>query len=50
MKAMQKDTNLRYSSATEMMRDLSLALKNPDGDFVLTKDRQGDMPTQKIPT
>ena len=50
MKAMQKETNLRYSSATEMMRDLSLATKNPDGDFVLTKDRQNDFPTQKIPT
>ncbi|MCI8519485.1 MAG: serine/threonine protein kinase [Clostridia bacterium] len=34
MKAMKKDPNLRYQSATEMLRDLTLALKNPDGDFV----------------
>ena len=34
LRAMQKDTNLRYSSATEMLKDLSLALKNPEGDFV----------------
>ena len=34
MKALQKDTNLRYQSATEMLKDLSLALKTPDGDFV----------------
>ena len=29
MKAMQKDVNLRYQNATEMLRDLSKALKNP---------------------
>lgn len=50
MKAMEKDTNLRYQSATEMLRDLSLAVKNPEGDFVTTKSIENDFPTQKIPT
>ena len=34
MKAMQKDPNARYQSATEMVKDLNNALKNPEGDFV----------------
>ncbi len=50
LKAMQKDTNLRYQSASEMLRDLQLALKNPDGNFVFMKDIENDFPTQKIPT
>ena len=48
LKAMRKDTNLRYQSATEMLKDLKVALKNPDGDFVDNKEYQNDMPTQKI--
>lgn len=49
MKAMKKDPNLRYQNATEMLKDLTLALKNPDGEFVksVTED---DFPTQVIPT
>ena len=34
MKALQKDTTLRYQSATEMVTDLKKSLKDPDGDFV----------------
>ena len=34
MKAMQKDPELRYHSATEMLKDLNQAIKNPDGKFV----------------
>ena len=34
MKAIQKEGSLRYQSATEMIRDLTMALKNPEGDFV----------------
>lgn len=49
MKAMQKDTNLRYQNATEMLRDLSKALKNPNGDFVVI-EKQEDFPTQRIST
>ena len=48
LKAMKKDTSLRYASATEMMKDLSLALKNPSGNFVEEKNN-GDF-TKVIPT
>ena len=34
MKAIQKEVSLRYQSATEMIRDLTMALKNPEGDFM----------------
>ena len=50
LKAMQKDTNLRYQSASEMLRDLNMALKDPDGNFVFMKDIENDSPTQRIPT
>lgn len=49
MKAMQKDQNLRYQTATEMLRDLSLAIKNPSGDFVVT-DKTEEFATQRIST
>ena len=48
VKAMQKDPNLRYQSAGEMLKDLSMALKNPDGDFV--GNTMKDYPTQVIST
>lgn len=48
LKAMKKDTGLRYGSATEMMKDLSMALKNPTGEFVKEKN-VGDF-TRVIPT
>ncbi len=50
LKAMQKDPNLRYQNATEMLKDLSLALKKPDEDFVILATRSDDSPTQKVPT
>ena len=50
LKAMQKDPNLRYQSATEMLQDLSRALQNPDTDFVVLEKRDENSPTQKIPT
>ena len=50
LKAMQKDPNLRYQDATEMIRDLSTALKRPNEDFVVLSLRNDDSPTQKIPT
>ena len=34
VKAMQKDPAARYQSATEMLKDLGMALKNPEGNFV----------------
>ena len=50
LKAMQKDPNLRYQNATEMLEDLSMALKKPDEDFVVIKNNTMSSPTQKIPT
>lgn len=48
MKAMKKDTSFRYASATEMIKDLSLALKEPNGGFV--KQRTTNDFTRVIPT
>lgn len=50
MKAMQKDANLRYNTASEMLKDLSLALKNPDGDFVTIANEENNFNTQVVPT
>lgn len=50
MKALRKDTNLRYQNATTMLLDLKMALKEPNGDFVDNNDYQGDFPTQRITT
>ncbi len=47
MKAMRKDANERYQSATEMIKDLELALKHPEEQIVSTPTL-GDSPTQKI--
>lgn len=49
MKAMEKDLNLRYQSATEMLKDLNLALKNPEGNFVKTSSNEIAY-TQRIDT
>lgn len=49
MKAMKKDINLRYQNATEMLKDLSMALKNPSGDFVVT-EKNNNFATQRIST
>ena len=50
LKAMQKDTTLRYQSATEMLRDLRKSLKDPDGDFVEEEEYDPTAKTQKINT
>ena len=50
LKAMQKDPNLRYQSADEMLYDLDMALKNPDGDFVTVKRETNSSPTQRVQT
>ena len=49
LKAMKKDTNLRYQSATEMLKDLGLALKDPEGNFVNEKANTNAY-TQVVPT
>ena len=51
MKAMQKEVTLRYLNATEMLRDLSMALKNPDGNFVVLENSSANIEaTQRIST
>ncbi len=50
MKAMRKDTTLRYQTATEMLRDLNRALKEPDGDFVDNEEYADKDSTKVIPT
>ena len=50
MKALQKDSTLRYQTATDMLRDLRTALKNPDGDFVEELEYDETAKTQKINT
>ncbi|MBQ2835349.1 MAG: Stk1 family PASTA domain-containing Ser/Thr kinase [Clostridia bacterium] len=49
-KALKKDTNLRYQSATSMVFDLKRALKEPTGNFVSSNDYQEDFPTQRFST
>ena len=50
MKALKKDTTLRYQSATDMLADLRQALKNPNGDFVEDRNYDATARTQKINT
>ena len=50
LKAMRKDTNLRYQNATQMLNDLNRALRSPNGDFVDNKEFVDDGETQKIQT
>ena len=49
MKAMEKDISLRYQNATELLKDLSLALKNPEGNFVKS-NAENMQYTQRIPS
>ena len=48
MKAMQKDPNLRYQNAGEMLRDLNKSLKDPDGSFVDINENDFDSRTRVI--
>lgn len=48
LKAMRKDTNLRYESATNMLHDLKMSLKDPDGDFVDNQEFKEYSATQEI--
>jgi len=50
LKAMQKDPNRRYQSATEMITDLQTALKNPNDDFVNYEKVTENSSTQKVET
>jgi len=48
MKAMEKEPSLRYQSATEMLKDLSMALKDPEGEFVKSNAETLQY-TQRVP-
>lgn len=50
MRALQKDTTLRYQTATEMLSDLKKALKDPEGDFVEEYDYDPTARTQVVGT
>ncbi len=50
MKALKKDADYRYANATEMLKDLKKALKDPDGDFINIKEGGNELKTQKITT
>ena len=49
LKAMKKDTNERYQNASEMIKDLNIALKRPEGGFVEERNFE-DSFTRRIPT
>ena len=48
MKALQKEPVMRYQTATEMLQDLKMSLKNPSGDFVDESTYDPTAATQKI--
>ena len=48
MKAMEKEPSLRYQNATEMLKDLSMALKDPEGGFVKSNEEKLQY-TQRVP-
>ena len=48
MKALKKDPNLRYQTATAFVADLQRSLKEPNGDFVNNSEYVGDFPTQRF--
>lgn len=50
MRALQKDTTLRYQTATEMLGDLKKSLKDPDGEFVDDAEYDPTAKTQVINT
>ena len=50
LKAMRKNTELRYQSATEMLNDLNMALKEPDGKFVDSLSNTTIEATRVMPT
>ena len=50
LKSLKKDPMLRYQTATELLQDLRMALKNPSGDFVEEVDYDPTARTQRIST
>ncbi|MDO5555761.1 MAG: Stk1 family PASTA domain-containing Ser/Thr kinase [Clostridia bacterium] len=48
IKAMQKDTEKRYSNATQMLKDLEMSLKKPDSKFIFDGIDNREFETQRI--
>lgn len=48
LKAMQKDPAMRYQSATEMISDLEMCLKDETGSFVKTNPEVDEFATKRI--
>ena len=48
LKAMQKEPSMRYQSATEMIRDLEMCLKDETGNFVKTNPEIDEFATKRI--
>lgn len=48
MKALKKDPNDRYQNASEMIKDLNMALKRPEGGFI-NQENYTDGLTRRIP-
>lgn len=49
MKALKKEPNNRYQNASEMIKDLNMALKRPEGGFI-SEENYTDGLTRRIPT
>lgn len=49
MKALKKEPNDRYQNASEMIKDLNLALKRPEGGFIEERNYDDGL-TKRIPT
>ena len=50
LKTLKKDPMLRYQTATELLQDLRMALKNPSGEFVEEIEYDPTAKTQRIST
>lgn len=49
MKAMRKDASKRYQTASDMLKDLNMAIKNPEVVLDINKIKPQDFATQKLP-
>lgn len=48
MKAIKKDQNMRYQSASELLADLQRVLREPDGIYADEKNSMEEYPTKKL--
>ncbi len=48
MKAIKKEQDKRYQTASDMLSDLYRVLKEPDGGFIINEDLYEDCPTKRM--